>query len=168
LATYVPIFQSLITATGVVAAAVVAAILARRSYVKQKERDREEDVRLKRAEEYERYIKAFREVAYHAKRLQQSGPDDEKTEWFLGEARAKYDAAYNYLIVIASDRVYSCASALQKRLSTHFDGQSIDTDKKRDDEEIKNLYTKLIFAMRKDCFEPTKLSKEQINPQLNW
>ncbi len=164
----IPIIESLITAAGVVMAAVAAAILARGSYVKQKVRDREEDLRLKRAEEYERYIKAFREIIYHSERMRRQDQDDENTEWYLGEARAKYNAAYNYLIVIASDHVYSRASDFQKRLSKHYDGESIDTDKMRADEKIKNLYTELIFAMRKDCFEPTKLSKEQINPQLNW
>jgi hypothetical protein len=168
MAPYVPIFQSLITATGVVTAAVVAAILARRSYVKQKESDREEDLRMKRAGEYEGYIKAFREVVYHAERLHQPGRDDEKTEWFLGEARARYDEAYNYLTVIASDRVFLRATDLHERLSQHYDGESIDTDKMRADEEIKNLYTELIVAMREDCFEATELSKEQINPRLNW
>jgi len=50
--TYIPLFQGLITtATGVITAAVLAAILARRSYVKQKEIDRQEDLRKRRAEE---------------------------------------------------------------------------------------------------------------------
>ncbi len=164
----VPLFQSLNTATGVVTAAVVAAILARSSYVKQKESDREEDVRTRRAEEYEGYIKAFREVVYHAGRLHQPGGDDANTQWFLGEARARYDGAYNYLTVIASDRVFLRATDLHERLSQHYEGEIVNPDKMRADGQIKDLYTELIVAMREDCFEATELSKEQINPRLNW
>jgi hypothetical protein len=69
--TYFPLFQSLISVAGVITAAVVAAILARRSYVDQKGIDREEDLRKRRAEEYERYMKAFREVFRRTERLHQ-------------------------------------------------------------------------------------------------
>jgi len=163
----VPLFQSLITATGVVTAAVVAAILARQSYVKQKERDREEDIRTRRAEEYEGYIKAFRGVLYHAARLRQPGQGREDTEWFLGEARARYDETFNYLTVIASDRVFLCATDLHDRVSQHYEGATVKPKEIGADEKIGNLYTKLIVAMRKDCFEETKLSKRQINPRLD-
>jgi hypothetical protein len=168
MAPYVPLFQGLITATGVITAAVVAAILARRSYVKQKEIDRDEDLRERRANEYESHIKAFREVLRHAERLYQQGGENPDTEWFLGEARAKYDEAYNYLVVIASDEVFLRATDLHARLSKHYDGESIDTNKMRADKEIRGLYTDLIAAMRRDCFEETKLSKEEIDPRLNW
>jgi len=167
-APYVPIFQGLITATGVIAAAVVAAILARRSYVRQKEIDREEDLRKRRAEEYESYIKAFREVIWHAEHLHQHGGTDSDTKWFLGEARAKYDEAYNYLIVIASDKAFLRATDLHDRLSQYYVGESIDTEKMRADREIRDLYTDLIIEMRRDCFEVTRLSKEEIDPRLNW
>jgi hypothetical protein len=167
MAPYVPLFQGLITATGVITAAVVAAILARRSYVKQKEIDRQEDLRERRAEEYESYIKASRKVVWHAERLHQQGGENADTEWFLGESRAKYDEAYNYLVVIASDDVFLCATALHERLSEHFDRASIDTEEVKAN-EIRDLYIDLITAMRRDCFEETNLSKVQISPLLNW
>jgi sensor c-di-GMP phosphodiesterase-like protein len=165
---YVPLLQGLITATGVITAAVVAAILARRSYVKQKEIDRQEDLRQRRAGEYESYIKASRKIVRHAERLHEQGGENADTEWFLGESRAEYDEAYNYLVVIASDDVFLCATALHDRLSEYFDRASIDTEEMRANGEIRDLYIDLITAIRRDCFEETKLSKEQINPLLNW
>lgn len=165
---FVPVLQGFVTAAGVIIAAVLAAILARRSYVKQKETDREEDLRKRRAEGYENYIKASRAVIWHATRLHQQGGDSPETEWFLGEARAKYDEGYNYLLVIGSDDVSLCATALHARLSEHYAREVIDTDELRADEDIRDLYTDLIAAMRRDCFEETRLSKDQFNPGLNW
>jgi hypothetical protein len=169
MAPYVPLFQSLISVTGVITAAVIAAILARSSYVRQKEIDRDEDLRTRRAEEYERYMKAFREVFRHTERLHQQSGESQDTEHYLGEARARYDEASNYLVVIASDEVFLCATALNASLSKHYDHELIDTDKMRVDEEIREIYTDLIAAMRRDCFEKkTKLSKEEISSRLAW
>ena len=167
--TYIPLFQGLITTIGVITAAVVAAILARSSYVSQKKIDREEDLRKRRAEEYERYIKAFREVFRHTERLHRQGRESQDTEHYLGEARARYDEASNYLVVIASDDVFLCATALNESLSKHYDRDLIDTDRMRVDEEIRGVYTDLIAAMRRDCFEErTQLSKEEISSRLAW
>lgn len=165
--TYIPLFQGLITATGVITAAVLAAILARRSYVKQKEIDRQEGLRKRRAEEYERFIKASRKIVRHSERLYVQGGENADTEWFLGESRAEYDEAYNYLVVIASDEVFLCATALHDHLSEHLDRASMNTEEMRANGEIRDLDVELITAIRRDCFEETKLSKEQINPLLN-
>jgi len=166
--TFIPVFQGLITATGVITAAVVAAILARRSYVKQKESDRQEDLRKRRADEYESYIKAFHKVLYHSNVLRQQGGDNEQTKYYLGEDLAEYDRVYNYLTVIASDCVLKRATTFHDRLAKHYDNTSIDLDKITADAEIRNLYTELIFAMREDSFEATKLSMEDVSPRLNW
>jgi hypothetical protein len=166
---YIPLLQSLISVTGVITAAVVAAILARSSYVRQKKIDRDEDLRKRRADEYERYMKAFREVFRHTERLHQQGGESQDTEHYLGEARARYDEASNYLVVIASDEVFLCATALNESLSKHYDHELLDTDRIRVDEEIRDAYTDLIAAMRRDCFEErSKLSKEEISSRLAW
>jgi hypothetical protein len=168
MATYIPLLQTLITSTGVITAAVVAAILARRSYVKQKEIDRHEDLMKRRAEEYESYIKAFHKVVHHLKVLRRQGGHNDDTEHYLGESLAEYDRVYNFLTVIATDCVLERATTLNDRLAKIYDSESIDPDKIRADAEIRNPYTELIFAMREDCFEATKLSMEDVNPLLDW
>jgi hypothetical protein len=70
--------------------------------------------------------------------------------------------------LIASDDVFLLATNLHDRLSKHYDGESIDTNEMRADKKIRDFYTELITAMRRDCFEETKLSKEEIDPRLNW
>jgi hypothetical protein len=163
---YIDLFQGLPSAIGVISAAVVGAIFARRSYVKQKEIDREEDLRKRRAEEYESYIKTFRKVMKNLEDLQKQARNAEDTEWFLGEARAEYDELYTFLVVIASDEVCLRAAALHDYLSKRYNRESKDIYEMRD-EEIRNLYSELITAMRRDCFEETSLSPLQINPWPN-
>jgi hypothetical protein len=60
------------------------------------------------------------------------------------------------------------ATAPNESLSKYYDHELMDTDRMRADEEIRDFYTDLIAAMRRDCFEETKLSKEEINPRLVW
>jgi hypothetical protein len=137
---------------GTIAAAIVTAVFGIVSYRRQKQTDREVELRNRRMKEYESYLAAYSATFAWV----EEGSSEEK------EAQRAYWKAYSTLFHIASDRVLLAVTDFHRfawKQETELTGEAWD-------QEFKNLYAAMIIEMRKDAFQETKLPKELVEERL--
>jgi hypothetical protein len=130
----------------------------RENYVAQKETDRKIELRNLRMKGYQEYLTAFRANAA----LYDFPPFPENDDPARIETVQKYWLAYSNLFQIASDPVLLAVTTF------HNFAWMEDTNLNPEDRknEFKSLYATMIFEMRKDAFEETKLQKERVEQRL--
>jgi hypothetical protein len=144
---YVPLIVALVAFAGTILAASITANRGLRNYREQKDADREYDLIKRRQQEYERYLTAFGRAG------RWKGNNPQKHE----EAEAEYHEAHDNLLLIGSDGVIIAANA--------FHSQYVSRDP-REWRETKRRYADLVIAMRKDGFEETELTNEEISENI--
>lgn len=142
-----------IVAIGTVVAALVAALIAAnrgiKIYEKQKRQDRKEDLIKRRQHEYERYLTAFTRAG------RWKGVDDERH----AEAESEYHEAHDTIMLVGSDEAIKAANAFHRY---YVDSERVDP------KEAKMLYANMVVAMRKDGFEETGLSIQEVAKNIPW
>jgi hypothetical protein len=126
-----------------VIAVLVAALIGVVGYVVQKFIDRRFELKKLREEAYSNYLQAMYEGI--------TSGDKEKKD--------KHSQEYFRLFAVASDEVLDTTGELWVYLR---DTSSPQPKKPRSQEEVDKLFIAMFKAMRKDCFQPTKLKDTRI------
>jgi hypothetical protein len=131
----------------------------RQNYIDQKDTDRKNELIHRRMNEYERYLTAYR--AKTSLRDFNRNPAWDSPE--VIKVDTEYWLAYSSLFQIASDSVLLSVAKFHKfawmRETDLPDGEAWT-------QEFKRLYATMIFEMRTDAFEETKLPKELVEDHL--
>ncbi len=142
---YIPLVQSGITATAILIAALVAAILSVRTYRQQKTLDRKQ-------EEYRRFIVAF----------------DEANFWNIKgetqkhmEAEARYHQSRLGLLLVGSKEVIDAASSFH-------DCYTSPTPLHAKQDELFDRFAIVVAAMRSDGFDSAITTPEEVKKRIPW
>lgn len=127
-----------------VIAVVVSAIVGLGIYNMQKIVDRRFELKKLREEAYSRYLKIMFDAII-------VGGDQQK--------KHEHNKEYLGLFAVASDNVLDKTGALWVYLRDTSDPKM---EKQRTQDEVNELFIAVFKAMRKDCFEPTKLRDKRI------
>lgn len=138
------ILAAIITAGGVVGAAWIAS-QSIESYRKQKDVDREEAIAKRQREAYEHYFALF----WALQPVLPASPEHVALT-------TQYQSARDNLSFYASDESLRKVSEFHKYIVQHSNNKDKDLD------HIKNMYTSMILAMRRDCYGSTELTHDEV------
>jgi hypothetical protein len=153
------ILAALITAGGIVVAAVIASqsiesyrkqkSVDNENHSHQKEIDRKEEVAKRQRAEYERYFELFWLLE-----TVKAGTEEHAAIF------AEYQSVRDNLAFYTSDEGLRKVSEFHKYIVDHPKAEDKDLD------VVKDLYASMILALRKDCYGETDLTAEQIRSWL--
>lgn len=149
LLTDLQVMQSIVSAIGTMVAAAIVAGAGLWGYGRQKKTDREYDLVRLRQQEYERFLLAFQRAG------RWKNIDHERH----AEAESEYHDTHNFMLLHASEEVIRTANAAHRY---YVDSEQVNW------RTFKRLYAEMLVAMRRDGFEKTRLSAEEVAANIPW
>jgi hypothetical protein len=143
------IIQGILTSGGAVMAAITVAAAGLFGYGRQKSADRRHELLQRRQREYERFLTAFGNAG------RWKGIDAEKH----ATAEAEYHEAHSNILLIGSDDVMAATNAFHRY---YVDAEWLDWRR------AKRHYAEMVVAMRKDSFEESRFTVEEVAANIPW
>jgi hypothetical protein len=142
---------------GAVLTALVTALLGLKTYRKQKQVDRDEELRRERAKAYTAYLSAY------AKTERWRGVEGREKEF--ADALLRYSSSYSAVLNIGSNRVFETIARFHNFV---FLEDNSDWDFTRWRTEYKLRYAAVLLEIRNAIVEDYDISAEEIAGSLPW